>query len=78
MGRHRRCRVHRRGHRASAHHRPRQGRGRDGRWCDVRAEICREQTQVLSEHLGGCGVRCRAGPLLCLHQYRPHGGRQLG
>jgi long-chain acyl-CoA synthetase len=78
LGRHRGCRVLRTRYRASADHRPRQGCGQDGRWQPVRAQICREQAEILPRYPGGGGVRRRPRPLLRLHQYRPDGGWQLG
>ena len=64
--------------RAIEHHRPRQGcRPSQGRH-RVRAEIHREQAQVLSQHPRGGGDR--RGPRFRLRhdQYRPDGGRELG
>jgi long-chain acyl-CoA synthetase len=44
----------------------------------VRAQIRREQAEVLSQHPRGRGLRQRARDVLRLHQHRPDGRRQLG
>ena len=72
----------RRRERASEDHRPRQGRrpafGRPLRRRNVRAQVRREQAQVLPVHQGGGGLRRQARPGLRLHQHRLQRGRQLG
>ena len=72
-----RCRLHR-CQRASAHHRSRQGRRQARLRRAVRAEIHREQIEVLSHHQGGGGDR--PGPRRRHRdgQYRPRRGGQLG
>ena len=74
----RRCRLHRSQDRPSQDHRPGQGRGPPQRRHAVRAEIHREQAQVLSQHPRGRGVRRPARLRLRHAQHRPHRGRQLG
>ena len=60
LGAHRRCRLLRSQDRASEDHRSRQGcRPAEGRHA-VRAEIHREQAEVLSEHQGSGGARRQA------------------
>ena len=63
-------------------HRPRQGRRparrRRQRRRAVRAQVRREQAQVLPVHQGGGRVRRRPRPRLRLRQHRHGGGRQLG
>ena len=44
----------------------------------VRAQVHREQAQVLSVHQGSGGLRRRARQGLRVHQHRLRGGRQLG
>ena len=77
---HRRRRLPRR-RRAPEDHRPRQGR-RPHRAAPrrraVRAEVRREQAQVLPLHQGGGGLRRRPRPRLRVRQHRLRGGRQLG
>jgi long-subunit acyl-CoA synthetase (AMP-forming) len=58
--------------------RPRQGRGQADQRHPVRAQIHREQAQVLPRDQGGGGLRPRPGFLRRLHQHRSRGGRQLG
>ncbi len=78
LGAHRRRRLLRRQDRASEDHRPRQGcRQAQGRHA-VRAEIHREQAEVLSQHQGGGGLRRQARFRRVHAQYRPRRGRQLG
>ena len=78
---HRRRRLHRR-RRPPQDHRPRQGRRpdlrRQPRRRPVRAQVRREQAQVLSVHQGGGRVRRQARQGLRLRQHRHRGGRQLG
>ena len=59
-------------------HRPRQGRRQARRRRDVRAQLHREQAQVLPAHQGGGGVRPRPRRGLRVHQHRHRLGRQLG
>ena len=56
LGEDRRCRLHRSQDRPSQDHRPRQGRRPAQRRHAVRAEIHREQAQVLSQHPRGGGA----------------------
>ena len=77
LGPYRRRRLLRRA-RASAHHRPRQGRREAERRHAVRAQIHREQAEVLPAHQGGGGVRRRPRLRRGLRQHRPDRGRQLG
>ena len=53
-------------------------RGRRPRRRDVRAQVRREQAQVLPLHQGGGGLRRPARDGLRLHQHRHRSGRQLG
>ena len=64
--------------RPSQDHRPRQGCRPPDRRHAVRAEIPREQAQVLPLHQGGGRVRRRPRPRRGIHQHRPRGRRQLG
>ena len=59
-------------------HRPRQGRRQARERRDVRAQLHREQAQVLPAHQGGGGIRQRARHGLRVHQHRHGLGRQLG
>ncbi len=74
---HRRCRILRCG-RTPEDHRPGEGRrqARDRR--DVRAELHREQAQVLPAHQGSRLVRARPRQGLRVHQHRHRVGGQLG
>ncbi len=78
---HRRRRLHRR-RRPSEDHRPRQGRRPDRRRRPrrrpVRAQVRREQAQVLPLHQGSGRVRRQAREGLRVRQHRHRGGRQLG
>ena len=78
---HRRRRLHRR-RRPPEDHRPRQGRRPDRRRRQrrraVRAQVRREQAQVLPVHQGGGRLRRRARQGLRVRQHRHRGGRQLG
>ncbi len=74
---HRRRRLLRR-RRAAQDHRPRQGRRQAVERRDVRAQLHREQAQVLPAHQGGGGVRRRPRPRVRVHQHRHGLGRQLG
>ena len=78
LGGDRGCRLHREGDRAPSDHRPGEGRGADGGWESVCAQVCGKQAEILSEHPGGGGVRGRAGDGLRLAQHRPERGRELG
>ncbi len=64
--------------RTAQDHRPRQGCRQDDRRRDVRAELYREQAQVLPAYQGGGGVRKRPRSRLRLRQHRHGLGRQLG
>ena len=74
----RRRRLHRSQDRSSQDHRPGQGRRPSQRRHAVRAEIHREQAQVLSQHPRGGGLWRPARLRLRHAQHRPHRGRQLG
>ncbi len=74
---HRRRRLFRRG-RAAQDHRPRQGRGQDGRTAPSCAELHREQAQVLSAYQGGGRFRPRARDGVRLRQHRHRRGRATG
>ena len=78
---HRRCRLPGR-RRPPEDHRPRQGRGphrgRRQRRRHVRAQVRREQAQVLPLHQGGGGLRRQAREGLRLHQHRLRSRGQLG
>ena len=77
LGAHRRRRLLRPA-RPPEDHRPRQGCRAPQRRRAVRAEIHREQAEVLPQHQGGGGLRRRARLRDVLHQHRPDRGRQLG
>ena len=78
LGSYRRCRVLRPQDRSIADHRPRERCQQSRRRHGVRAEIHREQAQILSEYPGGrCGRR-RPRFRLRHDQHRPDGGWQLG
>ena len=64
--------------RAAQDHRPREGRRQALERRDVRAQLHREQAQVLAARQGGGHVRRRARPRLRVHQHRHGLGRQLG
>ena len=70
--------LHRSQDRPLEDHRPGQGRRAAQRRYLVRAEIHREQAQVLSQHPRSRGVRRQARLRLRHAQHRSHGGRQLG
>ena len=55
-----------------------QGRRQARRRHAVRAEVPREQAQVLPVHQGGGRASARARQGVRVHQHRPGGGRQLG
>ena len=74
---HRRRRRDRRG-RATEDHRPREGRRQDGERRDVRAQLHREQAQVLSAYQGGGRLRQRTRRCVRVRQHRHGLGRQLG
>ena len=74
----RRRRLLRREDRPAQDHRPRQGRRPSQRRHFVRAEIHREQAQVLSQHPRGGGARRQMRLRHGDAQHRSHGGRQLG
>jgi hypothetical protein len=74
---HGRCRLLRR-RRPVEDHRPREGRRQDDDRRDVRAELHREQAQVLSAHQGSGRIRPRSRHRLHVHQHRCRIGRQLG
>ena len=59
-------------------HRSREGRRQDGERGDVRAELHREQAQVLSAHQGSRRLRRRPRHGLRVRQHRFRVGRQLG
>ncbi len=59
-------------------HRPRQGRRQARQRRAVRAQLRREQAQVLLAHQGGGRLRRRARHGVRVHQHRHVGGRQLG
>ena len=59
-------------------HRSREGRRQDGERRDVRAELHREQAQVLPAHQGGGRLRRRSRHGLRVRQHRHGLGRQLG
>ena len=64
--------------RAPAHHRPRQGRRQAQRRRHVRAQVPREQAEVLPPDRRGGHVRARAGLRSRVRQHRPRRGEQLG
>ena len=74
---HRRRRLLRR-RRAAQDHRSREGRRQARERRDVRAELHREQAQVLPAHQGGGRVRQRPRQGVRVHQHRHGLGRQLG
>ena len=74
---HRRRRLLRPG-RPPQDHRPREGRRQARRRHAVRAEVPREQAQVLPLHQGGGVLRPRPRQGLRVHQHRHRRGRQLG
>ena len=77
LGAYRRCGLPRRA-RAPAHHRSRPRRRQTERRHAVRAQVHREQAEVLPAHQRGGGVRPRPRLRRGLRQHRHDGGRRLG